>query len=213
MSAIPLCDLFRRCIALRDGDEWREFVRRCERGIRRAVWRAFQRGGVELSEPDLEELVQDLYCRLLTVRGFRGRTELELWAYLTRVAKNLAIDHHRATQAGKRRTAQVSTTLRGAPYERFVSLDASPEDRCLEDERWRVFLRRCAAISPRRRRAIVRALWMALQEGWSSREIAVRLNGRLSASQIDSLIWRFSRRLLAEGLQVPRRRGGWHPPC
>jgi RNA polymerase sigma factor (sigma-70 family) len=212
MSLIPLCDLFRRCVDRRGGGEWQEFVRRCGRRVRSVVWLAFQRRGVEISASDLEELVQDVYCRLLTVQRFRGRTENELWKFLARVARNLAIDYQRAELAGKRRIRLVSLTHPDAPYERFVTLDADPEHRCLEGERWRVFLARCADASPRRRLAILRALRMALLEGWTSREIAARLGGTLSAGQIDGLICRLTRRLLAEGLAVPRRAGGWLPP-
>ncbi|MEE8524683.1 MAG: sigma-70 family RNA polymerase sigma factor [Thermoanaerobaculia bacterium] len=213
MTAIPLCDLFRRCLTRRGSEEWREFVHRCGRGVRKAVWWAFRRRGVELAADELDELVQDLYCRLLNIRRFRGRSELELWAYLHRAAHSLAIDHRRAARAGKRRIKLVSATAPDAPYEHFVSPDASPEQRCLESERWRVFLARCATLAPRNRKATLRALRMALFEGWSSREIASRLDGALTAAQIDSLICRLTRRLIDEGLQVPRRGGGWWPPA
>lgn len=212
MTAIPLCDLFRRCVTRRGSEEWREFVQRCGRGVRRTVWRAFRGRGVELAADELDELVQDLYCRLLNIRRFRGKSELELWAYLHRVAHSLAIDHRRAARAGKRRIQLVSATTPDALYEHFVSVDASPEERCLESERWRVFLSRCAPAIPGKRRAILYALRMALFEGWTSREIASRLDGALTAGQIDGLICRLTRRLIEEGLEVPRRCGGWWPP-
>lgn len=217
MNANTACELFQRCVTRHGSDDWREFLRRYDRRIRRTVSRAFRRRGLRLPEQDREELVQELYCRLLAIgrRGFRGRSELQFWTYLGLVARSLAVDHQRALGAGKRRMIVYGLDRPGgetAPWiDDRASAEASPEERYLESERRRVFLARCRQIARRDRPLELRVLRMALLEGWSSREIARRLEGSVTASQVDNLVHRLRARLAEDGIRMPRRRGGSPP--
>ncbi len=220
MGAPTACELFHRCIDRRGGEEWREFHRRFHPHVRRAVRQAFVRGGIILLEPDLEEIVQDLYCRLLAAgRPFRGRSEPELWCYFSRIARNLALDRRRAARAKKRwlEAAAANPAAIGARVpvgtswektEELVSSEPSPEERCLLNDSRRVFLAGCRKVA--RNDRAVRVLRLALLEGWTSREIGGRLG--LTPNQVDVMLYRLKRRLAKEGLRLPRRKGGCKTP-
>jgi hypothetical protein len=59
-------------------------------------------------------------------------------------------------------------------------------------------------------RGTVRILRLALFDGWTSREIARHLGGRLTATCVDSRLHRVRRLLAGLGLELPRR--GAPPP-
>ena len=96
MSECDPTNLLERCLAGRRTGDWQELIERHGEDVRRMVQRAAARCGLPLAEPDLDEMVQDLYCRLLRVRRgtFRGRSEYELWRYLMCVARSLVVDRH-----------------------------------------------------------------------------------------------------------------------
>jgi DNA-directed RNA polymerase specialized sigma24 family protein len=85
---------------------WDEFVDRYARplhaAVRRALARVDRRAGREL----VEDLVQEVWCRLLEqgVRPhrFRGRAHREVAGYLGRVAASVVVDRTRAACAVKR---------------------------------------------------------------------------------------------------------------
>ena len=155
----------------------------------------------------MEELVQELYCRLLASRhgGFRGHSEDELWRYLARVSHSLIVDRRRAYGARKRRAEPESSNA--AVIERQQSFEPhTPEDRLLRKESRQLFYRRCVEVARGDRTVLkLRALSLALLEGWSSRDIAQRLEGSLSPGQIDGLVSKLRRRLAQEGIELPRR--------
>ena len=223
MEAPSACELFHRCVHRRDGEEWREFLRRYQPRLRAAVRRAFLQRGLRLAEPDLEDLVQDLYCRLLAAGGkrFRGRTERELWGYLGQVAKNVVIDHQQAARARKRWPGIAAAGI-GPPagerldpveheaLEAVACREASPEERLLVADYRRFVLARCRQVT--RGERAVKVLRLAFLEDWSSPEIARRLGGGLTANKVDMLVYRLKRRLAKEGIRLPRRRGGFKTP-
>lgn len=226
MRATSACDLFHRCIDRRGGEEWYEFHRRYHPHVKKAVRQALVQGGFAVPEPDLEEIVQDLYCRLLASgRPFRGRSETELWCYLGRIARNLALDRRRAARARKR-WLEAAALDPGSPgcgatgfrplgrtprerAEELVSSEPSPEERCVLNDCRRIFVARCReVVRGERARKILR---LAILEGWSSREIARRLGG-MTPNQVDVLLCRLKKRLAKEGIRLPRRRGGCKSP-
>jgi RNA polymerase sigma factor (sigma-70 family) len=161
----------------------------------------------------VEDLVQDALCRVLEreldpATRFRGRFRAQWQAYLRRIARSAVLD------ALRRRTAVRRS------QEEFVEISASVEEsatcprpdalaRLLARDRVRGFLRDCRrALPPRRSRqrdlAIVRWAWC---EGWSSREIARRLEGELTPARVDSLLHRLRARLRARGVVTPSRAG------
>lgn len=216
MPTVSACDLYRRCIHRRASVDWQEFLRRYGWRIRAAIRRAFQRRGHALREGDLEELVQDLFCRLLGTGGrhrFRGHDDVQLWSYLAKVAHSLEMDRRRNAHAHKRMAEVIpfNELVEELPSQ-VVSSELSPEVLFLEEERWRVFFCRCHHHLHGDRSIKVRAMRMALRDGWSSREISRQLGGALNPGQIDGLVHRLTRRVAAEGLPVPRRAGGWNMP-
>lgn len=213
MPKTSACDLFRRCVSRGASVDWHEFLRLYAPRIRTAIRRAFDRHGACLGQGDLEELFQELFCRLLVGaqrRRFRGRADVHLWAYLGQIAHSLAMDMRRAAHAHKRRMKVIRyNELQEDIADKLVTDEVSPEMRILEDERWRVFLTRCHDLLNGDRTLKVRALQLALRQGLTSRQVARRLGGGIRAEQVDQLIYRVRRRLAAEGIQVPCRRGGW----
>jgi hypothetical protein len=84
--------------------------------------------------------------------------------------------------------------------------DDDPEERLLRDERRRGFLAICRQSLGRRADATtVRIARLALLEGWSSREIAARLGGRIGVAGIDTVIHRLRRSLAGRGIELPCR--------
>jgi RNA polymerase sigma factor (sigma-70 family) len=205
MNAIDACELFDRCLAGRGSSgDWQEFVDRYEWQLRSVLRLTATRCGMPLVGPDLDEMVQELYCRLLSVRceRFRGSSEQELWSYLNQAIYSLVVDRKRALATQKRQPdRELLGDSSGLPARRL-----DPEQQLLGKERRKVFFERCLEIARCDRVVVeVRALKMALLEGWTSREIARQLEGGLNARQIDSLVHRLRRHLEKDGIRLPRR--------
>ena len=99
MTDIDACDLLRRCLAGQVAGDWQQLIDRYGGDIRRIVRQVASRRGLQLAPADLDEMVQDFYCRLLSARGrtFGGKTEDEIWRYVKRVAQSLVVDRQRST--------------------------------------------------------------------------------------------------------------------
>ncbi len=204
-------ELLRRCAVQRDGTAWNEFRRRYEVRLLAGVRRGLRRTGMWNPPVEVEDLLQEVYCKLLDNGGryllrCRGGAEAAISAYLGRIAETVAIDRVRSEIAAKRgRNRMVSY-----PQERgevdTVDPALGPEQRLLERECSTVFLRRCReVVGPRQAARDVRVLYLACVEGWCSRDIARALGQGLTASSIDSLVHRARKRLAAKGIGVPPR--------
>lgn len=210
MSTSSACALFRKCLADDSGEEWGTFVERFGWQVRNIMRLRALRYGWPLIESDLEDWVQELYCRLLTPRerAFYGRTDTELWAFLGAVCRNLLADQLRITMAQKRLPPnhQISLEKSVAATVPLRSPSPDPEANLLGRERRRRFFERCLEIV-RCDRVVweMRALRMALLEGWTSHEIAQQLQHRLSAMQVDLLVHKLRRHLAKDGIELPRR--------
>ncbi len=212
MSTTTACDLFHRCLTRRASDDWQEFMERYGRRIRDAIRRALSRLDARFVEQDLDELVQELYCRLLAARGrrFSGRTEPELWGYLTRVAGSLVLDHRRAAYAGKRRQEMITNgwdedDFQG-PQPAPRAPQPSPEELALLNDALRFFFDRCRrAARGTRDSTKMRVVRLAFFEGCSSREISRHLAGDLTPGQVDSLLYRMRQCLARDGIHIPHR--------
>ncbi len=83
---------------------------------------------------------------------------------------------------------------------------AGPRIACSPARRRRAFVALCRqALGRRATPTTVRIARLALLEGWSSREIAVGLAGRMGIAGIDSVIYRLRRNLARCGVELPRR--------
>jgi RNA polymerase sigma factor (sigma-70 family) len=197
-----------------EAEDWEEFVERYRHRLAAGIRRALRRAGAVTVREDQEDLLQNVYCRLLEKRGrrlrrCRGGGERAVGAYLARIAESVTIDHLRAVGAAKRgrhRLVNVRSEPWSDPMTRAVDPHPTPEERLLRRERWQVYLGRCRELvgsrSPRRDLTV---LHLALFEGLSSREISERLGGGLRPTSVDSVIFRLRRRLAGAGLPLPRR--------
>ena len=198
---------------------WGDLVRRYGPHLRARLGRTLLRGGWRPLPERIDELVQEVYCHLLAAGGrrlgaFRGDSRAQLEAYLGRVAERIALDELRAVRSAKRDGRCLARTGSLVPeaLERTVDPAVSPLDRLLVEERRRQFTAACRRLAVRRTgRRDAHIARLALLEGWTSREIARVLGGRLRPSSIDSVLHRLKRRLAAEGVDLPRR--GRAPRC
>ncbi len=198
---------------------WRSFVEIFDRQIRGNIVQTLLRLDLRAYRDTVDELVQEVYCRLLdknrrALRHCRAQSDSSFRGYLACLCTNLVVDHLRSRSAQKRGGWQSSwgsyaDPRRDSVAERLESVAdhaAGPEARFLMAESRRFFLRSCGSLldgkSPQRDLEIVR---LAFVEGWTSREISERLEGRLKPGSIDSMIHRQRRRLRAKGLTMPSR--------
>jgi DNA-directed RNA polymerase specialized sigma24 family protein len=86
---------------------WETLIRRYAAGIEARVRRALRRAGVRPRGEQIEEIVQEVYCRLLAdgswrLRQCRATSQYQIGAFLGKVAERVALDHVRAARAQKR---------------------------------------------------------------------------------------------------------------
>lgn len=186
---------------------WEEIVREHEGVMRARIWRLFERVGQPPGRDLVEEILQEVYCRLFedALRRWRGTTVPELLAYLITIAERTVVDHLRRVQANKR------TGFREVSLGRRIEHIADPRDPerdLLLTESQAVLLRRCGDLPSRGgRRRNVWVARLALLEGWTNQEIARAAGGRLSPANVACLVHRLRRRLARHGVPHSRRRG------
>lgn len=189
---------------------WEDLLRRHETWLRQRARRALVVAGLYRGPEDaaeaVREIVQEVCCRLLARRRpFRGGTPGEVLSYLSRVTESVVLDHARAVTAAKRglqRRAELSPRLL------IVDPAATPEERAILRQGKRLFLRRFReAVGPQGHGRNARIAWLALIEGWRSRDIARAVGGELTPRTIDTMVNRFRRQLEAEGMELGGRLG------
>lgn len=212
MERRSLAELLHRCAGDFDARAWEEFVIRLGSRLRTGVRSAFRRAGCRCRSEDLEDILQDVYFRLLrrdreALRGVRGQHDAEVEAYFQRLAQRVAFDFLRARGAAKR-----GWDLRKSGRDENFELDSTP-GRAPGPERELLWREEFALLEQRCRRALagpgmladLRLLRWVYIEGLSSREISDRLDGRLAPSGVDTRIHRLRVRLSRAGIQLPRR--------
>jgi DNA-directed RNA polymerase specialized sigma24 family protein len=201
---------------------WEELIGRYGAGLKARVGNVLRRSGVRPRREQVEEIVQEVYCRLLAggsrrLKRCRATNESQVGAFLGRVAERVALDQLRAARAQKRggeaaaHASQVSNGAHLAADERAVDPRANPEELVLSRERLLLFLERCGALAGRRdHRRNARILALALA-GFSSGEIARIVGGSLTPRGIDGLLCRVRRDVAAHARAAAdgsgRRRG------
>lgn len=209
----PIEELLRRCAG---GDEaaWRSFLERFGSALEAGVRRVARQGGLPGDPASRDELLQEVYCRLLENGGrvlldCRAETAAEVAAYLRRVAASTAVDRLRlltAVKRGRHLQVRLGESQRGRWRASFIAEAPGPEARLLARERRRRAFSRCRRlVGGRTPRRDVSVLFLAYCRGLSSREIARRLGGGLTAARVDSLMHRLRRRLASRGIRIPRR--------
>jgi len=214
-------DLVWRCANQPSSELWEQFIERFQNRLHAGVYRALARCELELQRQDREDLMQEVFCRLLDRRRrclklCRGREEASVGAYLGRVAENVVLDRIRSTAAAKRgrdRLVELRPDSIFDPVAEATDRRSNPEDRLLARERkwaFRASFREVAGKETPERDWTV--FYLAVFEGCSSREICARLGGDLKPSTVDSLIHRLRSRLADKGLTIPRRNPSGLPP-
>lgn len=192
---------------------WEDILREHEGMMRARIWRLLDRVGQTPGKELIEEIVQEVYCRLFgdALRRWRGRSVRELLAFMGTVAERTVVDHLRRVQAVKR------TGIREICLGRRIELipdPRDPEQDLLLAESRSVVLRRCRDVPSRRgRRRNVWVARMALLEGYTNQEIAQAAGGRISPANVACLVHRLRRRLVRHEVtpvrpaRTVRRRG------
>lgn len=194
-------------LSLAGEESWETVVRRYEKALRSRIWRQLERLDHPPGADLVDEILQDVYCRLLqqALHRLRGRSAGELLAYVGTIAENVAFDHVRLARAGKRHSSR--EVRLGRRLEQISDPRQNPERDLLHAESQRQVLRSCRDTSRHgRRRRNVWVARLAFLEEWSSQEIAGAARGRLSPGHVACLIHRLRRRLLREGFAPPRRK-------
>jgi RNA polymerase sigma factor (sigma-70 family) len=201
-------ELLDSCARSPETAAWRDLVHRYGPAIEAGVRRALRQSGAGDADPDaVRDLVQECYCRLLDrgarrLKSVRGSSEGQARTWLRLLAERTARDRLRAERAAKRGRGRLAPA--NAPRA-VAAADplASPERRLLGRERLRHLTRGWGRLAGGEREAgILRLVFLG---GLTSREVAAATGGALSPSSVDSVVYRFRRRLEAEGLPVPIR--------
>jgi DNA-directed RNA polymerase specialized sigma24 family protein len=105
---VSASSLLRRCAAGNEPQHWRQFVRRHEDALRAGVLRGFQVAGVARPQwADREDMLQEVYCRLLQhgrrrLRHCPAVGETAVSAFLYRLAVRVVLDQTRKRLAQRR---------------------------------------------------------------------------------------------------------------
>jgi len=207
-------ELIERCSVHNCEASWQEFLDRFGWALSTSIRRALTRMAPTLS-PDLhDDLVQEAWCRLLgdrrrRLRACRGTNDQAVSGYLARVADSVVKDHLRRALAAKR-GRDVTCGQSGPDGPGRVDLAADPHssaDRShlVEESRRLFFAEASRVLAGRHRRRNLWVVYLALFEGWTSREISERLHA-LTISNVDSIVYRCRIRLREAGFHLPRLR-------
>ncbi len=215
-SLVATADLLACCAAgAEDDSAWDAFIERIQGRVRGGVIAALTRCG-EPRDPDfVDDLVQDVWCRLLErdrriLQRCRGTSEGEVMTYLRRVAASVVVDALRARGALKRRADDLVSISGEAEWAlRLVDRTSCPERRAIATQRLRMLLRACRRGS--RTHPVDRAFadrTARSDRGLELGEIAALFDGSWTRPAIDSTLYRVRRKLTRLGIRIPRRPGG-----
>ena len=212
LSEVPSWDLLRDCTAGECEASWNELVRRVSPRLERSVRRLLRRLGGEDDPSRVEDLLQEVFFRLVAswgrpARRFRGSSEAEATSYLHRVALHVVLDSRRDACAGKRGGGWRTLRLLAEEAEALPApLSDSPESGLLRRDQRRIFRRRCRELlGPRTSARTVRIAELALLEGLTSGGIVARGGSGPGISGVNSIVHRLRRGLERRGCELPRR--------
>jgi RNA polymerase sigma factor (sigma-70 family) len=191
---------------LRDQEEpaegWEEVVSAHDLWLRRRMRDTMRRVGLRPRPEEVGDNVQEVYCRLLEGGPRRLRLLCRshrrgVLGYLGKVAESVVLDEVRAGRAVKRR--RIHSGLRIADPE------GNPERVLLRSERRRLLLRHLVHLADLEgvSRRDLRLLWLAVVEGWRSRELALLFE--LTPRTVDTRLHGIRKRLAQAGLELRRR--------
>jgi len=185
---------------------WEELAHRHGRDLVRCVAAAARRIGWRAEPSEVDELVQEVYCRLLEGRvptGIAGWPPEQLWGYLQRIVRSVIVDEVRSRCARKRGGAPQGEVGAGRGNTGSAALGErrapgpTPEERLLARERARALRRRIHELGAEHGARNLRILELAAIEGCTAAEISLRLAGALTASSIHTVLHRLRQQLAA----------------
>jgi RNA polymerase sigma factor (sigma-70 family) len=188
-----------------------EIVRRFGGRLEAKAWRALAQLGETPRADQVEEVLQEVYCRLLdrdALTACRAANEAQAVSYLFRVVESVVFDQLRLGRAAKRGGGWAARSMPSAEERRLlrskVDPGGTPEDRLLAAEQRRLLFARWRDIGNEMQgERNLQILRLALIEGWSSREIG--RTHKLAPSSVDTVVHRLRRRLSEDGYALPRR--------
>jgi len=184
---------------------WNEFAARHGRELARCVAGAVQRVGWRPDPGEIDELVQEVYCRILERRAPRGLSRWpapQLWGYLQRIARSVVVDELRNRCAKKRGGMRRPGNEVGSPGAGFHALPErpsgpTPEERVLARDGAAALRQRVCELGGAEHGARnLRILELAAIEGYTALEISRRLAGGLTASSVHTVLHRLRRQLV-----------------
>ncbi len=186
---------------------WSTFFERNTGRIAAMIYRDLSRYHLFVPEQEVGEVLQEVQIRLWSKHRSLGRMAPEqVWSYARQTVGNLVRDHFRNEV---RRNQALEEFSWATTYDRHPLRPppSTPEESLLAQEEVEVFLQTCRTMLRRKNREVrMCALRLALVEGCGSEEVSRRLDGNLSVSQVNSLLYRVRRRLVDHGVSLPRRR-------
>lgn len=191
---------------------WQAMLGRYEAWLHRRVAKAMREVGLRPVPEEVVETVQEVYCRLLQggtprLRRLRRLQLKAVLTYLGRVVESAVYDQVRVAGAAKRggwRLLRMGGRRTKFRVERVPDPSDNPERALLLSEGRELFLRRVQAwhdLGPADRNA--RVVWMAVVEGWPSRDIGRAMS--LAPRTVDTLLHRIRRRFAEEGVVLRRK--------
>jgi RNA polymerase sigma-70 factor (ECF subfamily) len=194
-TTVPASELIHACV---DGQAaaWQEFIRRFNRIIAITSYRAARRWGEDCPAV-VDDLTQETYLKLcaddaLVLREFDSPHLDAIFGFLKVVTANVANDHFKRLQAGKRGGSQVYKPLEDAERTGGAASPASPasvERAVLLNE---VDARLCAvapADTQERDRTI---FWLYYRQGLTAKEIVELPSIGLSLKGVESTLHRLT---------------------
>ena len=180
---------------------WEELAGAHGRDMERCVARATRAVGWRATGEDIEELVQEVYCRLLerdgTGEAWARRPAPQLWSYVHRIARSVVVDLLRS-RAAKKRGAALRCDVRPEALAERRAPGPSVEERLLARERVAHLQRRvCELSGAGQGERNLHILELAAVEGCTAAEISRRLAGALTASSIHTVLHRLRHQLAA----------------
>ncbi|HXT20264.1 MAG TPA: ECF-type sigma factor [Thermoanaerobaculia bacterium] len=185
---------------------WEAFAQGHAHELVRCVAATMRRIGWRVEPSEVDEVVQEVYCRLLDGRfpaGIEGWSRTQLWGYLQRVVRNVIVDEVRSRCARKRGGVPQGETeprreANGPTLGERRAPGPTPEERLLDRERARALRRRVRELGgPEHGSRNLHILELAAVEGCTAAEISRRLSGALSASSIHTVLHRLRHQLAA----------------
>jgi RNA polymerase sigma factor (sigma-70 family) len=184
---------------------WNEFARLRGRELERCVATAMRRVGWRPDPVEVDELVQEVYCRVLepgSPAAPGSWPTAQLWGYLHRIARSVAVDALRTRAARKRGGCPAGEReLRPCgvtALEERVAPGPDPEQQLLARERASALRCRVRELGgDEHGTRNVRILELSAIEGCTAAEVSIRLAGTITPSSVHTIIHRIRRQLAA----------------